>query len=118
MYNLVLDLQKLIRQPSVSAKNHGLLECAYLVLTVMQKAGIKAQVLHLESSKNAAPIVYGEVRSRSNPRSKTVLFYNHYDVQPVEPYELWKGDPFGGNIKDNKIFGRDLQMIKASSSLE
>jgi acetylornithine deacetylase/succinyl-diaminopimelate desuccinylase-like protein len=72
----------------------------------MQKAGIKTEVLYLKNSKHAPPIVYGEVISRSNPRSKTVLFYNHYDVQPVEPYELWKEDPFGGNIKDNKIFGR------------
>jgi acetylornithine deacetylase/succinyl-diaminopimelate desuccinylase-like protein len=106
MNNLILDLQKLIRQPSISAKNHGLLECAHLVSTIMQKAGIKTEVLYLKNSKHAPPIVYGEVISRSNPRSKTVLFYNHYDVQPVEPYELWKEDPFGGNIKDNKIFGR------------
>ena len=28
------------------------------------------------------PIVYGEVKSKKNPQGKTILFYNHYDVQP------------------------------------
>jgi acetylornithine deacetylase/succinyl-diaminopimelate desuccinylase-like protein len=106
MDTLVFDLRSLIRQPSVSAKNYGLLECARVLSSIMEKVGIKSELLHLDNSNNVAPIVYGEVRSRSNPRSKTLLFYNHYDVQPVEPYELWEADPFGANIKDNKIFGR------------
>jgi acetylornithine deacetylase/succinyl-diaminopimelate desuccinylase-like protein len=106
MNALVFDLQTLIRHPSISAKNHGLLECARVVSSLMEKAGINSELLYIENSKHIAPIVYGEVRSRSNPQSKTLLFYNHYDVQPIEPYELWDIDPFGGSIKDNKIFGR------------
>ena len=34
------------------------------------------------------------------------MFYNHYDVQPAEPFELWDDPPFSGKIKGNKIFGR------------
>ena len=34
------------------------------------------------------------------------MFYNHYDVQPVDPVELWDEDPFSGKIKGNKIYGR------------
>ena len=103
MSGLVSDLQILIRQPSVSAKNEGIEECAKLVSKIMKKAGIKSQILRLR--KGIAPVVYGEVKSKQNPH-KTLLFYNHYDVQPAEPYDLWINPPFSGKIIGNKIFGR------------
>ena len=103
MPSLLTDLQKLIRQPSVSAQNYGIEECALLVSKILKKSGIHSEVLHLK--KNIAPIVYGEVKSKNNP-NKTLLFYNHYDVQPVEPLELWNDPPFSGRIIGNKIFGR------------
>lgn len=101
--SLISDLQRLIRQPSVSAKNQGLEECAKLVSKIMRKAGIKAEILHI--GKGIPPAVYGEVKSKHNSK-KTILFYNHYDVQPEEPMELWDDDPFSGKIKGNKIYGR------------
>ena len=104
MPDLVLDLQTLIRQKSVSAKKEGLIECASLVARTMQKAGITSELLFLNGS-DVAPIVYGEVKSKSNP-NKTILFYNHYDVQPAEPLELWNGDPFSGKVEGNYVFGR------------
>lgn len=100
---LISDLQKLIRQPSVSAKNLGLEECASLVVKIMKKSGIKAEILRL--GKDIPPTIYGEVISKKNP-NKTILFYNHYDVQPEEPIELWTDPPFSGKIKGNKIYGR------------
>jgi acetylornithine deacetylase/succinyl-diaminopimelate desuccinylase-like protein len=101
--SLITDLQTLIRQPSVSAKNQGIEECALLVSRILKKAGISSQILRLK--KGVAPVVYGEVKSRKNP-NKTLLFYNHYDVQPAEPFELWAYEPFSGKVKGNKIFGR------------
>ncbi len=103
MKNLISDLQTLIRQPSVSAKNEGIEECAKLVQKMLTKAGIKSEILRLK--KGVAPIVYGEVKSKKN-NSQTLLFYNHYDVQPAEPFELWDDPPFSGKLKGNKIFGR------------
>lgn len=100
---LVSQLQILIRQPSVSAKNEGIEECAKLVAKIMKKSGISSEILRLK--KGIAPIVYGEVRSKKNP-DKTILFYNHYDVQPAEPFDLWDDEPFSGKIRGNKIFGR------------
>ena len=130
----VRDLQTLIRQPSISAKNQGLVECANLVAQIMLNAGIDTKLLYLTNNNNSTeaeeednnsnipsppatqpppllsspppPIVYGEVKSKSNPNGKTILFYNHYDVQPVEPIELWDKNPFSGNIEGNYIFGR------------
>ena len=100
-----MDLQTLIRQPSVSAKQEGLSDCARLVAHIMRRAGIKTELLYLEDLEARAvagplapPIVYGEVKSKSNPNAKTILFYNHYDVQPVHP--------FSGKVEGNYIFGR------------
>jgi acetylornithine deacetylase/succinyl-diaminopimelate desuccinylase-like protein len=101
---MIADLQTLIRQPSVSAKKQGLVECANLVSGVMQKAGISSEVLYL-SDRTVPPIVFGQVKSKSNP-GRTLLFYNHYDVQPVEPVELWKEDPFSGKVEGNYVYGR------------
>ncbi len=101
--NLISDLQTLIRQPSVSAKNEGIEECAKLVKKLLKKSGLKSEILRLK--KGVAPIVYGEIKSKQNP-TKTLMFYNHYDVQPAEPFDLWDDPPFSGTRKGNKIFGR------------
>ena len=101
--NLISDLQTLIRQPSVSAKNEGIEECAKLVKKLLKKSGLKSEILRLK--KGVAPIVYGEIKSKQNP-TKTLMFYNHYDVQPAEPFDLWDDPPFSGTRKGHKIFGR------------
>ena len=103
MDSLVSDLQTLIRQPSVSAKNEGIEECAKLVSKLLKKSGITSEILRLK--KNVAPVVFGEIKSKQNP-GKTLMFYNHYDVQPAEPFDLWDDPPFSGIRKGNKIFGR------------
>ncbi|MDH3312361.1 MAG: M20/M25/M40 family metallo-hydrolase [Nitrosopumilus sp.] len=103
MENLISDLQTLIKQPSVSAKNEGIEECANLVAKMLKKSGIHAEILRLK--KGVAPIVFGEIKSKQNP-TKTLMFYNHYDVQPAEPFDLWNDPPFSGTRKGNKIFGR------------
>ena len=73
----------------------------------MSDSGISAELLKLDgNSEQVSPIVYGEVKSKSNPNGKTILFYNHYDVQPAEPIELWHDDPFSGKIDGNFIYGR------------
>jgi acetylornithine deacetylase/succinyl-diaminopimelate desuccinylase-like protein len=104
MDGLIADLQTLIRQPSVSAKKQGLVECANLVAKIMRKSGINSEVLYLDDNR-IPPIIYGEVKSKSNS-TKTLLFYNHYDVQPEGPVELWEHEPFSGKVEGNYVFGR------------
>ena len=103
MDELISDLQMLIRQPSVSAKNEGIEECAKIVKNLLKKSGVKSEILRLK--KGVAPIVFGEIKSKQNSE-KTLMFYNHYDVQPAEPFDLWDDPPFSGVRKGNKIFGR------------
>jgi acetylornithine deacetylase/succinyl-diaminopimelate desuccinylase-like protein len=47
-----------------------------------------------------------------DPAKKTVLVYGHYDVQPVDPIELWHSDPFGAEIRDGKIYARGSADMK------
>ncbi len=100
----IKDLQRLASQPSVSAKGEGIEACARLVREMMEDAGVRSRILRLP---RANPVVYGELRSKRNP-SKTVLFYNHYDVQPPEPLELWDSEPFRPIVKGGKVFGRGV----------
>ncbi len=52
-----------------------------------------------------APVVYAERHGRSN---KTLLFYNHYDVQPPEPLDLWESPPFEPTLRDGKLYARGV----------
>ena len=52
-HDAITDLQTLIRQPSVSAKNQGLVECANLVSQIMRNAGIETKPLYLSNNNNS-----------------------------------------------------------------
>ena len=104
--NFLRNLQKLIKQPSISSKNEGLTECAQILSEIMSRSGINNDLVYLDDNKKIPPIIFGEVKSKHNPLGKTLLFYNHYDVQPVEPINLWNEKPFSGKVIGNKIFGR------------
>ncbi len=113
--DLVADLQSLIRQRSVSAKKQGLEQCAAVVAGIMIKAGIDTRILNLpqdgsldDASSTASPIVYGEVKTKrkTNGLTRALMFYNHYDVQPEDPIELWEHDPYEGVIEGDYIYGR------------
>jgi len=100
---LVEDLRRLVRQPSVAAQGLAMEECAQLVKEMMEEAGIMAELVR---APGAYPAVYGEAYSRG--AEKTVLFYNHYDVQPPEPLELWRSPPFDAEVREGVIYGRGV----------
>ena len=98
------EMLDLLRIPSVSAKSEhktDLQKCAELVKQRLLDAGCdKAEVM----PTNGHPAVFGEkIIDKSKP---TVLVYGHYDVQPVEPLELWHNPPFDPVIKDGKVYAR------------
>jgi acetylornithine deacetylase/succinyl-diaminopimelate desuccinylase-like protein len=97
------DVIRLASQPSVSARKEGIEECATLVEDMLRGIGAATKVLKLDG---VAPLIYGEIKSKRSP--KTILFYNHYDVQPEEPLELWKSPPFRPEIRDGRIYGRGV----------
>jgi acetylornithine deacetylase/succinyl-diaminopimelate desuccinylase-like protein len=99
--DFVENLVRLVKQPSVSAKKEGMLECAELVESMMREAGLSTKIVPEEKGN---PVVYGEIKSKKSKR--TLLFYDHYDVQPPEPLEKWTHKPFGGEKENGKIYGR------------
>ncbi|MDI6805963.1 MAG: M20/M25/M40 family metallo-hydrolase [Candidatus Bathyarchaeia archaeon] len=107
--NFVEDLVKLVRQPSVSAKGEGIKECANLVEKMLRETGFSTKIL---THEKGSPVVYGEMKSKKP--SKTLLFYDHYDVQPPEPIEKWTHEPFSGKIADGKIYGRGVSDNKGN----
>jgi len=99
----VKDIIRLASQPSVSARKEGITECAAIVKSMVEEIGGTTRVLDMPG---AAPLIYGEMKSsRSN---KTILFYNHYDVQPEVPIELWKSPPFKPEIREGRLYGRGV----------
>lgn len=97
----IQELSRLVAQPSVGAQDWGLKECAALVGRMLERRGFTIQILSTEG----APVVFAERKGRSD---KTLLFYNHYDVQPPEPLELWDSPPFEPEQRDGKLYGRGV----------
>lgn len=95
------ELEALCAQPSVAAQNLGMQECARLVGEMLRKRGFRVEIL----PTGGPPVVFGERKGISD---KTLLFYNHYDVQPPEPLDLWISPPFEPTIRDGKMFARGV----------
>jgi len=95
-------LIELCRRPSVAAQHRGIEATAALVATMLQDAGFTTQ--HL-TYQGASPAIYGEQRGKGQ---FTLLLYNHYDVQPAEPLDLWDSPPFEPSVRDGKLFARGV----------
>ncbi len=75
--------------------------CAKWVVLYLQSCGFGAELV--ETSGH--PVVWGEDLSAGSDRPM-LLIYGHYDVQPVDPLELWKSPPFEATERDGKVFAR------------
>jgi acetylornithine deacetylase/succinyl-diaminopimelate desuccinylase-like protein len=98
------ELFEFIRIPSVSAREENkadMLRAANYLREALLKVGADRAEVYTTSGH---PVLYGE--KIISPELPTILVYGHYDVQPAEPYELWKTEPFEPVIKDGKIWGR------------
>jgi acetylornithine deacetylase/succinyl-diaminopimelate desuccinylase-like protein len=97
----VEELKKLCSQPSIAAQGVGTIETACMVLDMLRGIGADA---HLWEVPDAPPVVYGEI----GQGQKTLIIYDHYDVQPPEPLELWESQPFSPEIRDGFLYCRGV----------
>ena len=102
--NYIEELKDFLRIPSISTlpeNKDDINRCANFVADKLRNAGMsRVEVIQTEGH----PLVYGEWLGA--PGKPTVLVYGHYDVQPVDPIELWENQPFDPVVKDGKIFAR------------
>ncbi len=98
------ELKDFLRIPSISAlpeNKEDINRAAKFVEDKLKSAGLnKVEIFMTEGH----PLVYGEWLGA--PGKPTVLIYGHYDVQPVDPLELWQSAPFEPEIRDGKIWAR------------
>ncbi|MDQ3811735.1 MAG: M20/M25/M40 family metallo-hydrolase [Chloroflexota bacterium] len=106
--DFVERLRTLCRQPSISAQNVGLLETADMVEQLSHAVGAQTERIEL---RGGPPIVYGRIPG-NGPR--TLQLYDHYDVQPPEPLELWHHDPFAAEVADGRIWARGVSDNKGN----
>lgn len=98
------ELKEILRIPSISSSpehKKDVAKCAELISDKLKNAGLsRVQIYPTEGH----PLVYGEWLAA--PGKPTVLIYGHYDVQPVDPIELWINPPFEPVVKNGKIYAR------------
>jgi acetylornithine deacetylase/succinyl-diaminopimelate desuccinylase-like protein len=98
------ELIEVLRIPSISAlpeHKQDVRRCAEWLAEHMRGVGLKRAELY---ETGGHPIVYGEWLGAAG--KPTVLVYNHYDVQPVDPLEEWETAPFEPTVRDGRLFGR------------
>src|SRR5699024_830942 len=103
--------EEFIALETVSTQGRQLRETAEYVVKMFEDLGGESEIL--DDLNDSFPFVYGffEAGPGGN-KEKTILFYNHFDVQPEEPLGLWKTPPFQLTEKDGKLIARGISEEK------
>jgi len=99
------ELMEFLKIPSISSDsqyNNEMERCSKWLLEHLISIGLSDSKI---IPTKGHPIIYSEWLNAGNDKP-TVLIYGHYDVQPVDPIDLWKTPPFEPEIRNGKIFGR------------
>jgi acetylornithine deacetylase/succinyl-diaminopimelate desuccinylase-like protein len=105
------DLKTFVRIPSISTDPDSKAEmrrAAEWVAQELRKLGMNHVAIY---PTNGHPVVYGDLLN-AGPDKPTVLLYGHYDVQPVEPLELWQSPPFEPEQRGENLYGRGASDMK------
>ncbi len=93
------EFAELIAFPSVAAQNRSIQPCANWIVARLEKLGAQVQIFPIEGS---SPIILAEIGAGPH----TLMVYNHYDVQPETPADLWDTPPFELVQRDGQLIGR------------
>ena len=92
-------LRRACAQPSISAQGEGLTEMADLVAGMLRDVGFSVELVPTDG----APVILGQMTGHGQ---RTLLLYNHYDVQPVDPLDEWTTPPFEPDMRDGRLYAR------------
>lgn len=98
------ELKGFLAIPSISSlpeHKADMRRCAEWVVSEMQRIGLQ-NVRIIDTPGH--PVVYGDWLGA--PGAPTILLYGHYDVQPVDPLELWETPPFEATVREGELFAR------------
>jgi acetylornithine deacetylase/succinyl-diaminopimelate desuccinylase-like protein len=95
------ELKNLCSLPSVAAKGEHMEETAEMVASILEKTGFQTKI----HPTSGVSVVTGEIDVGAK---RTLLFYDHFDVQPAEPFELWESPPFEPTIRDGRLYARGV----------
>jgi acetylornithine deacetylase/succinyl-diaminopimelate desuccinylase-like protein len=105
---ILADFFRFLEFKSISADStyqQDILACAKWLGDYLRVMGMKVQ---LWPTSSGHPVVFAE-RKSPVADAPTLMIYHHYDVQPVDPMDLWKSDPFKPMIKGDLVYARGAQ---------
>lgn len=92
-------LKRLVNIPTCCDKKHNMEPIISELTKEFEKRGYEVKVFPTSGS----PVLVAELNM---DKKKTLLFYNHYDVQPEDPVDEWVSPPYGLTLKDERLYGR------------
>lgn len=107
------ELFELLRIPSVSSQpehKEDMYKCADKLVEMLKQAGVDTAEVYQTTGH---PVVFGQ--KIIDPSKETILIYGHYDVQPVDPLNLWDSPPFEPEVRNGAIYARGANDDKGQS---
>lgn len=108
--DFVADLTEYARVPTISAQNKAFEEGAAATVRLLERYGVRARRMAVPGGPD---LVLGTVVE--DPDLPTIALYNHYDVQPVDPMNEWKSDPFRPEVREGVLYGRGVADTKGNT---
>lgn len=99
---MVNELRDFCASPTLAGQSLGLEEGVEAVWALLEPLGAHIDVAPV--GDGAPPVVLAEL----GRGDRTLLLYNHYDVQPPEPLDLWESPPYAGDVRDGKFYARGV----------
>ncbi len=96
----IKNFLRLLECPSVSTDKEGIEKAVDVIVELLKEVGADVKTYKIDGGN---PIIYGEIKGDKN---SSIMFYDHYDVQPVDPLDRWISPPFKPRIEDDKIYAR------------
>ena len=105
----VEELRAYIRVPTISARREAEAEGAEATRAILGRHGVETRLMDVPGGP---AMVVGDVSG--SPGAPTVILYNHYDVQPVDPLDQWRHEPFDPVVENGKLHGRGVADTKGN----